>query len=537
MMKSASTVIHQFVDRMIAGVSSTSVSIIFVALLAFAGCATMGFLLGIPPPQTHDEYSYLLAADTFAHGRLTNPTHPMWVHFETLQVIHQPSYMSKYMPAQGVALMLGKVLGGHPIFGDWLAMACMCAAICWMLQGWLPSRWALLGGILAVIHPNIGVGNYWAQSYWGGALPAAGGALLVGGVRQLMNKPRVSYAVAAAFGLALLANSRPYEGLILSLPVGLGLLIWLIWKNRPTAGVLIRHILLPFALIGVLTVGAMAYYNYRITGNIAQIPYLLHKQQYMMSALFVWQALPPKPTYRHQLIEDFHSRFELPYYLEKKTFAGFLKLNFLALAYHVVLVGSVYLIALVSPAKHLLSWIWHDRWGRFALYSYGFFIFGIMVEVYSLPHYWAPITVLSYLFIIQGLRLWRMHDPRIGKAALIAIPLLALAVLVMTTGVLVATHDEFTPARQRARLLQRLSEGADRHLIIVKYGPQHSYFNEWVYNDADIDGSKVVWARAMDFNEDCKLMDYFKERKIWSLVIEHDEAPIKVEPISMRSCG
>ena len=47
--------------------------------------------LGIPIPGIHDEFSYLLMADTFVHGRLANPTHPLWVSFETFHVNSVPT--------------------------------------------------------------------------------------------------------------------------------------------------------------------------------------------------------------------------------------------------------------------------------------------------------------------------------------------------------------------------------------------------------------------------------------------------------------
>src|SRR5260370_2551392 len=100
-------------------------AVCLVGVLAFV--ASMGLTWVRPPlPRVHDEFSFLLAADTFARRRLSNPTHPLWEHFETFHVLQAPRYASKYPPAQGLLLAVRQSLSGLPIAGAWVGRAVGC---------------------------------------------------------------------------------------------------------------------------------------------------------------------------------------------------------------------------------------------------------------------------------------------------------------------------------------------------------------------------------------------------------------------------
>src|SRR5581483_12165318 len=84
-------------------------------------------LLPVPRPAIQDEFSYLLAADTFASGRLTNPTPALAEHFETPQVMVRPTYASKYPPFSAMLMALGQKLTGDAWVGVWLSLGLLCS--------------------------------------------------------------------------------------------------------------------------------------------------------------------------------------------------------------------------------------------------------------------------------------------------------------------------------------------------------------------------------------------------------------------------
>ena len=474
----------------------------------------------IPKPVIYDEFGYLLQADTFASGRLTNRPHPLWPFFESIYILQQPTYNAKYSPGQGLALAVGQRLFGHPWFGVWLSCVVLMAALCWALQGWLTPSWALFGAFLSL---RLCLFSYWMNSYWGGALAGIGGALVIGAYPRIVRQGRFAYAWLLGLGLVILANTRMYEGLLYALPIVMAL-----GFRRRTA-----RVWAPVAACLALGAAFILLYDYRVTGRATQLPQAEYQRQYDYAPLFNFLPLDPLKTYRHESFFNLSHGWEFEHWARSRSWRLLVDRPadwYLALS--TIAGGATLLLALAT----VLPWMIRDKRVRLPLLGAGAVVLGSFLQVVYYPHYAAPAAGAVLILVVQSfrhLRQWRVAGKPTGRFLCRIAPSAAFLLLLGSEGARIyrqETPEQTQPVNaRRDKLEQSLRDRAGgRHVIFVRYTGSQVPHEEWVYNRADIDAAEVVWAHDMGANENSRLIRYFHDRSIWILTPDVD--PERLEP-------
>jgi len=330
----------------------------------------------------------------------------------------------------------------------------------------------------------------------------------------------------------VMASTRPFEGLVLTLLLSGAILWFVVRQRRVPLNTWLPRYGSPLAALIILFLFATGVYNHAVTGSAVKLPYTVHEEQYDPAPLFVWQPMRKMPRYRHAEIRDFYLKVVVQPYLAQRTVSGFLasridKLSNLLIQYLRPLVLIVLLLALPAAAKR-------NSWTRFAVIISFLFFVSLLPDVYLSPHYIAPYFCIGCYLLLSSLRLLRVWSWRGKRVGLSLTRLVATSYVVSCIGVFTTQTLEhhMRPAvgwsQSRAHILSKLGRMEGNHLVLVRYGPDHNLHAEWVYNEADIDQARVVWAHDMDKRGNDDLIRYYRGRHVWLLL--PDALPVQLIP-------
>jgi hypothetical protein len=467
-------------------------------------------VLHAPVPVVSDEFSHLLLADTLLHGRAANPTHPFWPHFETLHEIQQPHYGSDYFPGHAAVLAAARAIIGNAWAGVLFECAAFLLILYWTLRGWMPSRWALAGVLLAAL--RFGIGSYWVNAFHGGFLPAIGGALIAGAFPRLLRRATIvggGVFLGATFGLglAILSITRPFEGVLYSLPF----IAILIWRLRQR--ILIPAI--PAIIIASIGIVLMGMYFARVTGSPFVTSYQVNQKAYGWPMGFAWTP-PPKIEHRNIELARYYD-YEAGEHEKVDGLIDFVEyLTVRVQEYWRFFIGPALTIPLIMLAR-----VWRRK--RLLILCVSGGIFAILLEGAALPHYLAPATAVIVAILVECCRhLHARRIPIIPMAAAAMALVLVLRISAQNLGLPYTQKLNYQSwcckvqgNMNKQRITRSLEQIAGEHLVFVKTKTDEYNLLQWIYNAADIDASRIVWARPLGAEEDARLIQYYRDRQVW----------------------
>jgi hypothetical protein len=277
----------------------------------------------------------------------------------------------------------------------------------------------------------------------------------------------------------------------------------------------------------------MLTWNQQVTGSSWKMPYQAHIEQYEVYLPFLFLPPRPEPVYRYAPMRELYVTISGDAWLGQQTAAGWRaqawdKLRRLSAFFLNPVLGGLFVV---------LPWLLCRRWLWFALATVGLLLGVLLVaETWAFSHYAAPATGLLYLlpsWCLERLAVCRWRRVRVGWWVMAAVVVAGLLV----PGYNLLCNPVKRPGQDfgaaRAAVAAKLEKDGERHLVFVHYAEDHEAHWEWVYNRADIDAARVVWAREVEEPLRGRLLKYYQGRRVWRLYA--DEEPPRLEEWTTES--
>jgi len=283
--------------------------------------------------------------------------------------------------------------------------------------------------------------------------------------------------------------------------------------------------------------GATAsYYCWKVTGSPLQMPQQVNRDTYAVARYFYWQTAYPEHEYHHQAIGDFYG-LEVQEFEQARKMAGVIRQT----AKKIGMMWGFYLYPLLTLPLFWLPRVIRDQRIRLLLVAGAAGFLGSVMVVFFNIHYVAPIVPVIVAVVVQcmrHMRVYRLEGRPIGLFLVRAIVVMCVLLVPVQVRILASAPQPGTLAAiapNRAAIEAQLRALPAPQLVLVRYGLNHDPLRDWVYNGADINHAKVIWARDMGPAENEELLRYYKDRRVW--LLEADEMPPKLTPYSCRQSG
>lgn len=522
---------------------------IFISVLSFIYFYLIDYFLGTKSPRITDEFGYLLNAEIFATGHLSNPSPLFPKHFDALYQLIAPSRVSKYPFGQTFILYIGIIFFKKAAIGTALLLSVFCGLLYRFLNRFCSRLPCFVSLIIFISNPLI---LEWSQSYWGGGVFMMGGLLFIDCL--LGQKGDSLQYLQFSISIICMLSSRPVESVILLL-----LNFHLIYKylslgKFPLNKFFTLSPILVFMLFSLV-------YNRQTTGSFTKLPYVYYSQLHTASPAFLFmKEVKTLDSVDVSDLRTFKSK-TTDFSTSCLWFLKHMWIQFSYLRYDIISIISFFIgIFIIFIRKENDRFVGADI-STIKAFTLSLFVFQIVVacEVFQWPHYTSCLIPFYLLLITIGLNRFLcsmnkghviypvvLRDPESGSSVgkvLVTRELLGAhqqgelhdqnkrdhknIIFIFTfiflyfqiNGYRKTNQDFFNFSNVRDAFIANLDSKYD-YLIFI------SQNKSLVYNKPDIFKSKFIFANDLGSTENKKLIDYCKERHVIYIPSDVDGFPV-----------